>query len=221
MTVPTPLAIFARAPVAGRAKTRLGAMLGADGAARLYDGFLEDVIRTCRSVAAVAPALWIAGDPDDARLVELAARYDLERHRQPDGDLGVRMAAALAAGCERAGHALVIGTDSPTLPATYVRSAAYALQDEAAEVVLGPSADGGYWIVGVRSHVPAARIFEGVQWSAPTTLAETVAGASREGARVKLLPPWYDVDTPEDLRILRAHLAVDPAAAPATSSRRF
>jgi uncharacterized protein len=211
----TPIAVFGRTPEAGRAKTRLAPVLGSEGAAALYGGFLEDTLATCVAVKGLEPVLWVAGAPEDPRLDPVVARFELPRARQPEADLGLRMAAALEAAFEARGRGLVIGTDSPTLPRSYLALAAAALDE--ADVVLGPSADGGYWLVGARRGVAPAQLFAGVTWSAPSTLAETVANAVRLGVTVQNLPPWYDVDTPEDLRLLRAHLSVDRTSAPATA----
>jgi len=207
-----PLAVFARAPRAGRAKTRLAPVLGDEGAAHLYSAFLRDTLRTCRRVTSVDLTVWAADDPDDPLLVDLIGPATPCR-RQAEGDLGRRMGAALAAGIARSGACIVVGSDVPTLPASQIASAADALAR--ADVVLGPAADGGYYLVGARAEVP--RIFDGVRWSTRHTLADTRAAARREGLRVVETSPWYDVDTPRDLSLLRAHLALVPAAAPATA----
>jgi rSAM/selenodomain-associated transferase 1 len=212
-----PLAIFARAPRAGRTKTRLEPQLGAEGAARLYAAFLEDVVAGCAAVPEIEAEIWAASpeDHEDDTLRSLAAQHRLDRHVQPHADLGARMAAALDAAIAKRGRGLVLGTDAPTLPRAWLTAAARALDE--ADVVLGPSADGGYWTVGARAGVTPAALFAGVRWSVPTTLAETLANVARLGHRAALLSPWYDVDTPDDLRTLRAHLALDRAAAPATA----
>jgi len=204
------IAVFARAPVAGLVKTRLAKVLGDARAAELYAAFVVDTLAACAS-AGLETTLWVAGDPDHPALV---TPRGIARCAQPDGDLGARMAAALEAGIERAGHALVVGSDAPTLPADYLVLASHWLATGEADVVLGPAADGGFYLAAARRPV---RMFERVRWSARTTLAETAERARAHGARVALLPPWYDVDEPEDLRLLRVHLALAPESAPATA----
>lgn len=208
----TPVAIFARPPRPGSTKTRLAPALGEEGAAALYRAFLADTVARCASVDALEPSLWCAGDPDAPELVTLAGT--LPRRRQDGGDLGARMAGVLEALVGAAGRALIVGSDAPTLPAGYLRAAAEALE-RGVDAVLGPTADGGYYLVGARDRVPP--LFDGVRWSSPHTLADTLARGRRARVDLRLLPPWYDVDTPRDLRLLRAHLAVAPAAAPRTS----
>ena len=93
-------------------------------------------------------------------------------------------------------------TDSPTLPPAFVEQAFAEL--ERADVVLGPATDGGYYLLGCRRLPP---IFDGIAWSGSRVLAETVARLSDPAWRLAVLPPWYDVDTPDDWQMLRGHLA--------------
>jgi len=198
-----PVLVFARAPRPGGTKTRLIPRVGAEGAATLYAAFVTDVRRTV-DLAGLAAQVWVA-DRDDA------AAYDAPRVQRGD-DLGARMSHALTDALDRADRALLIGTDAPTLPAAYLGRAARAL--DVADVVFGPSADGGYYLIGARGRAPALG-GGGVRWSTRHALADSLARV--DGRRVAMLPPWYDVDTPEDLRLLRLHLALDPRAAPATA----
>ena len=208
----TPLAVFARPPLAGHAKTRLAAALGDDGAARLYAAFVADVLAHAAAAGADV-TLYVAGDPDEPSLLDIAGARAVRRCAQRGRDLGERMARALEAQRVLHGIGLVVGTDSPTLPLRDLTAAARAL--EQSDVVLGPAADGGFWLIGTR--VPLARALDGVRWSSAYALADTLRGTARIGASVALAPPWYDVDTPDDLRLLRAHLDLDPSAAPATA----
>jgi rSAM/selenodomain-associated transferase 1 len=215
------LAVFGRAPVAGRAKTRLaeapgagGAVLGAEGAARLYAAFLADTLRTAARVTASGYAdvtLWVAGAPDDAALRAVPGVAALPCVAQPELELGARMRAALDAGVASHGRALVVGSDAPTLPAATLRAACAAL--EHADIVFVPAADGGYVLVGARAPLPP-EVFAGARLSTRHALADTRAGARRAGLSAACVAPWYDVDTPDDLRLLRLHLTLAPEAAP-------
>lgn len=205
-----PTALFARAPVPGRAKTRLAPALGLDGAAALYAAFLRDALSTIASRPELTPTLWAASDADVDALRDTAP--DLALHVQPAGDLGVRMRAALDHGIAQRGAAIVVGTDVPTLPSRLVRAAVETLRH--ADVVLGPSADGGYWLVGARARTFA---LDGVRWSTAHALADTIECARSNARSVALVPPWYDVDTPDDLLLLRTHLRLRPHAAPHTA----
>jgi len=213
------LAVFARAPIAGAAKTRLAPALGADGAARLYAAFLADTLalaHSAQSAGLLETALWLAAaaDTEEPTLRDVPGVTALPLRVQPPGDLGARMAAALAAGVASHGAALVLGSDAPTLPLALLRAARAAL--DRADLVLAPSADGGYVVIGARVPVAPA-LFDGVRFSTRHALADTLAGATRAGLSVTCVAPWYDVDTPDDLRLLRTHLTLVPSAAPHTA----
>lgn len=209
------LTLFARAPVPGQTKTRLIPALGADGAAALYHAFLQDI------VARFAPhfdlTLSCAGELENALLHQLAEQHDLTLRAQAEGSLGVRMSHSLARMNDDQGRGVIVGTDMPTLPLAFVQQAHMRLDE--ADVVLGPSSDGGYYLVGSRRNFP--QLFDGVRFSSRHALADTQASAARCGARVALLTPWYDIDEPADLSLLRAHLALDPRAASRTAALLF
>ncbi len=198
--------IFAKAPLPGRVKTRLAPALGEEGAARLYAAFLADTLAAHPDAtvfyAAAVDEAWIRARHPHRRLAP-----------QVGADLGERMRAALAA--LGPGPAVVIGSDLPTLPRSRVADAARALAG-GADVALGPASDGGYYLLAARRPLPS---LAGVRFSTRHALADTLRAL--EGLSVAHLAPWYDVDVPEDLRLLRAHLALDPAAAPATHSALF
>lgn len=200
------LLIFAKLPEPGRVKTRLIPRLGPDGAALLYEAFLDDTIARCRGLREVDLEVWAAGGgsaPDDER--EGAAYFDrrhpgLRFRYQVGADLGDRLRGAFETafeeGCD---DVVVIGSDHPTLPARYVRRAFAALA--ASELVVGPSADGGYYLLGLRRQTwpKAAGLFADVPWSTPEVLAATRERARGLELRHVELPEWYDVDDPSDL----------------------
>src|SRR5262249_42424452 len=103
---------------------------------------------------------------------------------------------------EGASKVVVVGTDSPTLPVSYVVDAFAKLDD--ADIVLGPATDGGYYLLGCRRLPP---IFEGVDWGGWSVLGPAVARLSDPSWKLVLLPPWYDVDTPEGWAMLAGHVA--------------
>ena len=200
----TLIQLFARAPRPGHTKTRLIPALGAEGAAQLYRAFLLDTLASARSVEGAAVETWIASERDRAWFITRQEPCRLQR----GADLGQRMSAALAHGLERYSRVLLIGTDAPTAPPSLLAQAAEALHD--AEIVLGPTADGGYFLIGAAGAAPT---LDGVRWSSRHTLADTVV---RVGGAATLAP-WYDVDTPADLRLLRLHLTLHPSSAPHTA----
>ncbi len=209
------LALFLRPPVAGITKTRLAESLGEQGAADLYEAFVEDTLRLCariRSLGRVDLAIWCAGAPVD-RVVTWAATMGATVRIQPKGDLGVRLGAAFEEGLARYERVVIVGSDAPTLPVGLIVDAFESLNDHS--MMLGPASDGGYYAIGASHRVRPT--FEGVRWSTPFAFKDTKQ--ANADIRVAVTSPWYDIDGPADLRLLRAHLAVAPSAAPATSKR--
>jgi glycosyltransferase A (GT-A) superfamily protein (DUF2064 family)/8-oxo-dGTP pyrophosphatase MutT (NUDIX family) len=188
--------VMAKAPVAGRVKTRLCPPLSLDLAARLAEAFLRDVLRAAREAEPGAGLLAPAADVD-----ELARRF-------PDVPVvaqeGTGLASALR-GAARAGAVLVSG-DAPGFPSEVIAGALRSTAD----LVLAPSLDGGYCLIRMRRN--DADVFSGIDWSTPAVLDQTIAGARAAGLRVELLDAVADVDTAADL------LDVDLGRAPATAA---
>jgi rSAM/selenodomain-associated transferase 1 len=198
----TALVVMAKAPRAGAVKTRLCPPLSPAAAARLYRCFLLDVLDRVRTLRGVTPV--VAYTPRRARGFFASAQPGMLLLPQGGGDLGGRMAGVFArVFAQGFAAALVIGADSPTLPTRHLRAAVRALA-RGADGVIGPSEDGGYYLLGLRAPCPA--MFEGIAWSTGRVLAQTLARARRAGRELARLPPWYDVDTVADLRRLGAEL---------------
>jgi len=202
------LAVIAKEPVAGTAKTRLAPALGTTGAARAAAAMLADTVAVVRAVGADP---WLCFTPPQARarFGRLAPGFGLLA--QAPGDLGDRLAACLAdllaAGAERVA---IVGADTPHLPPASCRRA-LSLLDEV-DVVLGPALDGGYYLVAAKAADPG--LFVGVPMGTEVVLAETLARAARRGLTAALLPPLRDLDRVEDLAFALA--AGELADAPAT-----
>jgi rSAM/selenodomain-associated transferase 1 len=213
----TAVAIMAKAPRPGEVKTRLAAALGATQAADLYRCFLLDGIEQVRALEAAS--LVIAYAPADGRGEVERLAPGFTPVPQEGADLGARLAnlfeRLLANGHEAA---LVVGSDLPTLPAAFLRQALALVGTPGVDVVLGPSEDGGYYLIGLR--VLHRSLFEGIAWSTPAVLAGTIERAEAAGLRTACLPPWFDVDTPEDLERLKASLAETEGPEP-RHTRRF
>ncbi len=210
------LLVFAKVPEPGAVKTRLAPMLGDTGAADLYAAMLADALAVYADLG-VAVRLCLAPGADGAPpppMPDGIVPDGVTVHAQRGATLGARMLAAFldafAAGAHRA---VVIGTDHPTLPPEFV-ALAFEHLDAPRAVTLGPAADGGYYLLGMRDLAPA--LFAGMTYSHPDVLADTVARAAADDRAVTLLPPWYDVDDGDGLARLRRDLAADPAVAPRT-----
>jgi uncharacterized protein len=202
------LAVIAKEPVAGLAKTRLAPTLGAVGAARAAAAMLADTLAAVRASGADP---WLCFTPAEARerLGRLAPGFGLLA--QGGGDLGDRLAACLGDLLETgADRVAIVGADTPHVPlATYRR--AFALLDEA-DVVLGPALDGGYYLVAAKAARP--ELFVGITMGTGTVLSETLVRAAAAELHVALLPPLRDLDRVEDLAAALA--AGELAGAPAT-----
>lgn len=210
---PIAVVVFAKAPRPGAVKTRLCPPLSPVAAARLYRCFLLDTLDRVQALPGITPA--VAYAPRSARAFFATARPGMLLIPQGGGDLGTRMARVLERLLGRGFAAvLIIGTDSPTLPRSHLRAAVRLLGRPGADGVVGPSEDGGYYLIGLRAPCPA--LFTGVSWSTSRVLAQTLARARRAGRRLRLLPRWYDVDTVADLRRLAAELRRPREPAPRT-----
>jgi rSAM/selenodomain-associated transferase 1 len=194
------IAIMAKAPIPGTAKTRLIPTIGAHAAAVLQERLTERTVATALAANIGPVTLWCAPDPSHASFRETVAQHKVTLKRQPDGDLGARMLAAMIAS---SGPALVIGTDCPAFKPEDLRAAANALH-AGADVVLIPANDGGYVLIGAGAAQP--ELFAGIAWGTAMVLAETRARISTLGLTCVELPPLWDVDTESGLaRLEREH----------------
>jgi hypothetical protein len=197
---PSPLLFFVRAPVAGRVKSRLASSLGDDAAVELYQCFVLDLLAT---IDAGGFPCSIFLHPPDAR-DSVAAWLGGHRHyrAQTGADLGSRMEnafrAVFASGVARA---VLLGSDVPDLPGVVIAEAFAALQSH--DAVIGPAADGGYYLIGFRSDAFRPEVFRRVAWSTDRVFPETRDLLHRAGSRVQVLRTWQDVDTIDDLRSLQ------------------
>jgi hypothetical protein len=193
---------MAKAPGFGPVKSRLHGALTVERATELYRCFLLDRLDAVAAMSGVEPVLAFTPPEGRAALAALAPP-GFRLVAQRGEDLGARLANLLA-GLLGDGHAgaMAIDSDSPTVPMSHVAEAAECLQGGAADVVLGPCEDGGYYLVGLREPQPA--LFEDMPWSTERVLALTVERARVRGLRTHLLPRWFDVDTEPDLRRLHA-----------------
>lgn len=198
--------MVAKRPAPGRTKTRLTPPLTPEQASALYECFLRDTLELMRRVPGVQPG--IAYLPAEARGYFETLAPDFELTVQAGESLGERLDNALtgylAAGYRRV---VIMNSDGPTLPPGHLTAAFDGLRN-GADVVLGPSDDGGYYLIGLRR--PAPRLLREVRMSTPDVLADTLRIAAEEKLKVELLPLWYDVDDEASLARLRDELAAAP-----------
>ena len=203
--------IMAKAPRAGEVKTRLCPPLSLADASELYRRFLLDKIDQVRALRTASPA--IAYTPAEARAFfeEIAPGFVLVPQR--GADLGDRLANSLGELLDQGYRgALAIDSDTPTLPLGFLEQALDLLTTPEVDVVLGPTEDGGYYLIGLRTVY--RELFEAMAWSTSRVFPETIRRADSKGLRVACLPPWYDIDTPDDLARLRMALAASDGDSP-------
>ncbi len=196
--------VFAREPVPGQTKTRLIPAVGKDNAAALADAFNRDALAKAKRLAP-AELVIAASAPGGAKrsryFKTLASEFGAWVIEQGTGHLGVRMATAMRP-FTNAGGALLIGTDTPSLPVKLLAKSADLFEKN--PLVIAPTLDGGYYLVAMRGKLPD--IFKPMNWGGPEVLATTLARLRKAGEPYCLGPWWYDVDRPIDLDFLRSHL---------------
>jgi rSAM/selenodomain-associated transferase 1 len=186
------LQVFARVPEAGRVKTRLIPALGAAGAAAVYRGLLRHTLDAAARAPADRLQLWLDRAADDPG-INLPAAAELRV--QCSGDLGTRMADALARGLDEAARVVLVGSDCPEITPACIAAAFAALDVD--DAVIGPAADGGYVLVGLRRM--DAHLFTEVPWSTPDVLATTRRRLRELGWRWHELAQLRDIDEITDL----------------------
>ena len=211
----TRFGVFAKYWEPGAVKTRLGASIGDQAAARVYREFLRTLLHRFSS----------AGDRRELVFAPSSRRADFQTFApgwpladQGEGDLGQRMARFFQrAFDQQSSRVVLIGSDSPTLPHSILNDAFAKLREH--PVVLGPSEDGGYYLVGARGDIPP--IFDNIDWSTPDVWSQTIRRLERFGVEHARLSTWYDVDSRPDLYRLKDELEQlgrkDPVWTPLTT----
>lgn len=194
------IAVLAKAPIAGLAKTRLMPALGPQGAARLQRCLTRAAVQTALDANLGAVTLWCTPHAGHRFFRALRRTTGVQCLVQPGGDLGQRMHTAFRLHCAQ-GPLLLIGTDCPVLRPVHLRRSARALI-EGSDAIFCPAEDGGYVLVGLRQ--PQAGLFEAMAWSTAQVMSDTRARCRSLGLRVRELETLWDVDRPDDLARLRA-----------------
>jgi uncharacterized protein len=197
------LGVFAKWPQPGAVKTRLATARSPEWAAHVADAFLRDTLSRLSTIAAHRVIVFAPLTAEHFFADLVRGQFDLVP--QCSGDLGQRLSTFVEAQFQTGASAVVlVGCDSPTLPVEFVERAFAELTK--ADVVLGPAADGGYYLIGCKKGKKGTQLFSSISWGTSAVLGETVARVVDAGLRLTVLPPWYDVDTLDDWRMLRGHL---------------
>jgi rSAM/selenodomain-associated transferase 1 len=204
----TLLGLFAKHWTPGAVKTRLAAAIGDRTAAAVHRAFVETLLAR---FAAEADSRVLCYSPEAAANdFQEVAPANWQLAPQEGGDLGRRMQAFFESSLRETERVVLIGSDSPDLPSDYLSAAFNALESH--DVVLGPAADGGYYLVGAARRVPP--IFAGIAWSTPEVWQQTTERAQSAGIAWHELPTWYDVDDEQGLRALLLSIHIEGASDP-------
>ena len=191
------IAVLAKAPLPGFAKTRLIPALGVEGAALLQARLVEHSVATACAARIGPVTLWGAPDESHPLFQAISARRGVALARQDGRDLGERMLAAVAAADM---PVLVIGTDCPALTADHLRMAADILRSGTDAAII-PAEDGGYALIGLRAPAPA--LFSEMHWSVPSVMEKTRCRLRGLGMTWQEPVTLWDLDLPEDIERLR------------------
>ena len=218
----TALVIFAKWPLPGQVKTRLCPPLRPDQAAELARCFLLDTVERVSRLEEVQ--VWVAFTPADSEprfraLLPASVRYLPQR----GNDLGEReLNIFVDLFGKEVKRVAIMGSDIPSVPLAYLRSAFDLLKTPGCDAVFGPSSDGGYYCIGAPAgHAALPALFEDIEWSTAKVMQQTLRQARLHNMNVGLLPRWYDVDTVEDVRKLAAQLRETRHGDDAPRTRNF
>ncbi len=196
------LGLMAKWPRPGSVKTRLASETSPEWAAQVAKAFLLDTVDRLSFIEGERVLVYSPVDSRSLFQELVGSRFNLIA--QSDGDLGRRMVDFFQNTFQLyPAKTILLGVDSPTLPLSYIKDAFARLDDS--DIVLGPSTDGGYYLVGSSGLIPP--IFDNMNWSNSDVLNDTISRLKDSPFRLALLPPWYDVDTLNDWRMLKGHLA--------------
>ncbi len=202
------LIVFVKAPVRGNVKTRMHPHLSSDRILQIYRSFVKETISKCAALRGVDRFIGCYPSKEDAFLKKLAGTYGLKSFDQKGRDLGEKMLNAFKDYFKKGySEVIIIGSDSPSLPADYIKKAFLELRKN--DFILGPCCDGGLYLVGAKNRI-RPELFRNIPWDSTSVMNETLNRMLKKlissNINYTLLPFWYDVDTVEDLNFYRNHL---------------
>jgi uncharacterized protein len=205
--------LFVKSPIPGSVKTRLADSIGPVHAMNLYRCFVKDIIRTATQTNFHLKIFY--HPPDNSEFVQKMLG-DIHDYKPQSGkDLGEKMANAFCnVFAEKISRAVLIGSDIPDLPIELLIKGMTELSRH--DSVIGPSHDGGYYLIGFRSDTFTADIFRNIVWSTDKVCVDTKRKLAEQGLNTYILPQWRDVDTYEDLMDLKDALLNSRSSAKAT-----
>jgi len=198
------LVLFAKRPQLGEVKTRLAQEIGDLLAVRFYKAFLEDTFSKMIefSLTAAKTRLFIFRPVSNDNFFQKSPLNKFNLRFQRGEDLGEKLSSAMRQLLPPHEKVVIIGADSPALPVAFIQAAFFLLDQN--EIVLGPSLDGGYFLIGMTK--PILEVFEDIPWSTSAVFSQTIKKVRSLNLNLGLLPPWYDIDDLDALRFLKTHL---------------
>ena len=190
------LLIFTKAPVSGQVKTRLIPGIGRRRATLLYQELLTKTLLTARKAGFSSIQIWVSGELEHSYFTRLKSRHSVKIYQQKGKDLGGRMSNAFDSVLRQYSHAVLIGSDCPSLEYSDLIASAEHLKNNT-DVVLGPAVDGGYYLIGLNKH--NAQIFSNIKWGKDKVFTDTLENINILGWKYDLLPQRWDVDRTADL----------------------
>lgn len=193
------LIIFAKAPVPGEVKTRLQTHLSPEECAALHESFIIDTVRIAKKINEADIFLYCSPGVEHPFFQKVSHDFNVRLVTQVGKDLGERMDTAINNGL-KAGYkkVVIIGSDSPDLPYEYIEDGFGKLGSF--DMVVGPCRDGGYYLIGGRRELP---VFNDILWGSNRVFEMTMKKAVESGITFSILQEWHDIDTWEDLQMLR------------------
>jgi rSAM/selenodomain-associated transferase 1 len=191
------LGIFVKVPEEGAVKTRLVPPLSGKEACDLYLAFVNDLFQRIKKLKKLSVTAFYSGT-NPGQIEELLPK-GWALAAQTGVTLGERLQHAFGQLlAEEGSYAVMIGSDSPDIPLLAIKRAYNKLKHK--DVVLGPSADGGYYLIGIKKQTPA--LFSNIPWGENTVMRRTLEIIASHEMSISLMPLWYDVDTPDSLELL-------------------
>lgn len=196
--------VFCKAPIVGQVKTRLMPQLTAKEAAEAHRQLATQTFKLVQDARLCPIQLWCSPSSQDAFFLNAAKAFDFSLHTQVTGDIGVRMDFALTAGLKEYSSVILLGCDCPSLTVEDLSAAITALQ-QGNEVVLAPTEDGGYSLIGLNAPQPA--LFKEIAWSTAAVMAQTRQKTANLKLRSFELKTQWDVDTYADYERYKDHFS--------------
>lgn len=195
--------IFTKAPIIGKVKTRFQPAITKEVSFKIHTAFVKDMIAKIGAIQGVRKYLFYDFKEGNRVINNLIKGIGFKVFLQKGKDLGEKMQNALYRIMKSdMDKVVIIGTDSPTLPSEYISQAFVVLDKK--DTVIGPATDGGYYLIGMKGHI--CGLFDNIEWGTNKVIRQTLDNVRHKNLSIGVLPPWYDIDTIDDIVYLKDHI---------------